>query len=110
MAKKLKIGNLLVEKKTDKNGKEYISRYLGLGSSKNRDPKYDLSVELVIRDHTGNVVHTQKNGFLTLVDLRTQPDDLLAAGLIDESRYDKMKEGLSRLPDRIKYSLELNVK
>lgn len=108
--KKLRIGNLLVEKKKSQAGREYTSVYLGLGNDRNKNPDYNLSVELVVKDHTGKVVHTQKNGFVSLVDPRTQPDELLAAGIINEEQHNKMKERLSNLPDKIKYALELNVK
>ncbi len=108
---KLRIGNLIAEKKTNKNtGQEYTSIYLGLGNTRNKDPKYNTTVELTIRDHTGKVVHTQQNGFVSLTDPRTQPDELLAAGVIDEVRAQKMRDGLENLPEKIKYSLELNLK
>lgn len=108
MGKKVRIGSLLVEKKTNLNGKEYTSVYLGLGTMGNKDPKYNTSVELVVKDNNGNVIHTQKNGFISLTDPRTQPDELLAAGVIKQETYDKMKEGLTRLPEKIKYSLEVS--
>lgn len=50
--------------KSDKNGKFYII----LGSNKNKDPKYNFSVELVVRDSKGDIVHSQKDGLLSLLE------------------------------------------
>lgn len=113
MAKKLKVGSLLVNKrKFTNNGTEVEKTMisLALGNLKNKDPRYDLSVELTVRDNTGKIVHSQTNGFVNLIDPRTQPDELLKAGIIDEPTHTKMKERLTNLPDMVKYSLEIPLK
>lgn len=107
---KLRIGSLIAEEKTNKAGQTYKSIFLGLGNDRNKDPKFNTSVQVIIRDHQGKVVHDQTNGFINLVDPRTQPDDLLRAGIITEEVSEKMKAGLERLPEKIKYTLEVNSK
>ena len=113
MAKKLKVGSLLVNKRTFNNNgvdveKTMIS--LGLGNVKNKDPKYNLNVEFIVKDHTGKVVHRQENGFISLVDPRTQPGELRAAGIISEEIYESMQSRVASIPDSIKYSLEIPLK
>lgn len=44
--------------------------FIKLGSENKKNPKYDLHVEIVVKDNEGNVVATQQDGFLTLVDPR----------------------------------------
>ena len=113
MAKKLKVGVLLVNNRTfDNNGRSVQKTMvsLALGSSKNQDPTYNTTVELIVKDHTGKVVHRQENGFLNLVDFRKQPDELLAEGRISESDYEAMKERISRVSESIKYNLEVTQK
>lgn len=107
---KLRIGSLIAEKKKSQSGQEYTTVFLGLGNDRNKDPKYNTTVELTVRDHLGNVIHSQKNGFVSLVDPRTEPDELLSAGIISQERADQMKDRLSNLPDKIKYTLQLNTK
>lgn len=109
--KKLKIGSLLVQERefdnpSGKVKKKMIS--LGLGNTRNKDPKYNLSVELIVKDHTGAVVHRQENGFVNLVDPRTQPDELYAAGFLDEGQYQLAKERAGNIPDFIKYNIEIS--
>lgn len=113
MAKKLRLGSLLVNKRTFNNNGQSVEKTmvsLALGSVKNSDPKYNTTVEIIVKDSTGKVIHRQENGFLNLVDPRSQPDELLAAGKIDESQYESMKERVSRIPDSVKYSLEVTQK
>src|SRR5690349_5388830 len=110
MAKKLKIGSLLANKRTFNNGGKEVEKTLislALGSMKNKDPKYNLSVTLIVKDHTGKIVHQQDNGFVNMVDPRSQPDELFAAGLITADQYAEAKERVSRIPESIKYSLEV---
>jgi hypothetical protein len=112
-SKKLKIGSLLRNtRKFNNNGQEVEKTLvsIGLGNVKNKDPKYNLHVELIVTDSAGKVVHRQKDGFINLVDPGTQPDELLAAGVIDEEAHHQMKERLKNLPDSIRYNLELNLK
>lgn len=113
MAKKLKVGSLLVNKRKFMNqGKEVEKTMIsiGLGNIKNLDPKYNLTVEFIVKDHNGNIVHRQENGFINLVDPRTQPDELLSAGLISQEIHASMKERISKLPEMVKYSLEIPLK
>ena len=54
--------------KSDKNGKFYLI----LGSTTNKKAEYNFSVELVIKNSAGEVVHTQKDGLLSLLEPRNQ--------------------------------------
>lgn len=101
--KRIKLGSLLVSEKTSTNKG---GPYIGLGDVKNKDPKYNYNVELIVTNSTGEVVFKQKNGFINLVDPRTQPDELLALGLISESEAEKRREQVARIPSFIKYTLE----
>ncbi len=61
-----KIGSIWENK--DKEGKFYIK----LGNLNNSDSKYNLHVEIVVKDDKGNVVVSKNDGFLTLVDPRSR--------------------------------------
>jgi hypothetical protein len=105
MAKNVEIGSLIVSE--DNNGNKRVS--IGLGK-KNRDAKYskyDLSVEVVVRDHTGKVIAKQTDGFINLIDPRTRADDLLKAGIIDEDKAADMRMQATKIPDKIKYQLQV---
>lgn len=112
MAKKrFKIGTLLTNKrKFTNNGREVEKTLvsLALGNIRNKDPKYNMSVEIIVRDHAGKVLHKQENGFLNLIDIRAQPDELLSAGIIDQAEYEVRKERIEKLPDSVRYSLEVS--
>src|SRR6266851_580105 len=99
MAKKVNAGSLWV-KEGVRNGRKWKSVFLGLGS-KSKDPKYNTTLELTIKDSDGNVIHRQTDGLISLVDPRTRPDELLEAGLITEEVYNKMRSGLDKLPEGI---------
>lgn len=104
MAKNVQIGSLLVTE--DKNGNQRVS--IGLGKkNKPEYSKYDVSVELVVKDGSGKVIARQKDGFINLIDPRTQPDELFKAGVISEETAEKMREQASRTPDKIKYQLQV---
>lgn len=55
----------------ERDGKTVPSVYLALGDLKNTDPKYNHSVEVIVRDSTGKEVHRQTNGYINLDDPRT---------------------------------------
>lgn len=102
---KIKLGSLLVNEITDnKTGKPKKLLSIGLGN-KGKNDKYNLSVEITVKDHTGKVVAHQTDGFLELVDPRKQPDDLLAAELISEEMAEKMKENVAKISDKVKYQV-----
>lgn len=101
MAKITRIGNLLNNKV---NGKTLLS--IGLGN-KGKNEDYNTSVEIIVRNSKGEVVARQTDGFLNLVDPRKEPDDLLAAGKITEEVAAKMKEGVAKLNEKVKYSVRL---
>lgn len=102
MAKKIvKVGNLLNNKY---EGKTLLS--IGLGN-KGKNPEYDTSVEIIVRNSKGEVIARQVDGFLNLVDPRKEPDDLLAAGKITEEVAEKMKNGVAKLNQMVKYSVRL---
>lgn len=92
MAKKITIGNLLLN---EIDGRKMVS--IGLGQKNKKNPKYDLTVEITVKDATGKVVASQKDGWINLVNPRTQPDELLAAGIIKEDAAIKMKEDWKKL-------------
>lgn len=105
--KKIKLGTLLVNEIVDKNTnkpKKLLS--IGLGQ-KGKNEQYNLSVEVTVRDSKGKVVAQQTDGYLELVDPRKEPDDLLAAGFIDEDMAEKMKLGLEKLSDKVKYVVKM---
>lgn len=60
--------------------------YVTLGSTKNKDPQYNLHVEVTVTNEDGEVVASSKNGILTSLDPRkskfagerTIPENLLA--------------------------------
>ncbi len=125
MSKVYKLGNLIAKPATDKQGnvilgpdgkqKTWVS--LALGNKGNKDKKYDVHVELTVKDGDGNVLHRQNDGFISLVDPRTQPDELLASGFITEERADQMRAGWDKLetkhPDfakTLKYNMQVVVK
>lgn len=105
MAKKLTIGTVLV---TDLKNPKRASIALGRKNTNAAYAKYDVTVELVVKDNTGKVVATQTDGWLNLVDPRTLPDELLKAGKIDEAMATKMRANAAKLSDKIKYQLELS--
>ena len=99
----LKIGKLIQEQRKDGTK----NTYLALGSTKNKDPRYNLSVEILVKDATGKVVAKQTNGFVNLSNPRTEPDELLRAGKITEEVAEKMKSYLPKLPEKIKYDVKM---
>lgn len=62
MQKKLKKVGVVI--KSPKNNKFYMI----LGSNSSKDAKYNFSVELVIKNSAGEVIHTQKDGLLSLFE------------------------------------------
>lgn len=98
--KNLVIGNVLVN---EKDGKKWTS--IGLGSTGNKDPKYDTFVEVTVKNSAGQVLSTQVNGFINIQDPRKLPSELLAAGKISEEIAASMEERAARLPAKIKQQL-----
>src|SRR5689334_22759637 len=105
MSKTLEIGSLIVTDRKD--GSKGVSLALGR-KNKGEYSKYDLSVEVIVRDASGKVVSQQKDGFINLVDPRTRPDELLKAGVISEEVAEKMRGQASRTPDKIKYVMQVS--
>ena len=68
MAQKVKVGNLMV-KDVEYNGVKKKLRSIGLGSKSNKNPKYNQSVEIIVRDSAGKVLARQTDGWLEVVDL-----------------------------------------
>lgn len=58
--KSVRIGNVLSGKE-DKD-----AFYIKLGAEKQKDPKYNRSVEIIVKDDEGNVLAHQKNGFISM--------------------------------------------
>lgn len=101
-SKYVKLGSLIVSKRQD--GSDNIS--IGLGQ-KGKNAQYNLTVELVVKDATGKVVARQTDGFINLTDPRTEADDLLKIGLIDEEKAAVMRENAKKLSDKVKYILKV---
>lgn len=59
-----RIGQVLKSK--DKPGQSYIV----LGNKKNKDPKYNLSVEITVRNDAGEVIAKQTDGFVSVFEPR----------------------------------------
>jgi hypothetical protein len=106
----IKVGSLIkTEKEFEVNGSKVKKTFLsiGLGNKNTKKPEYDQTVEIVVRNSKGEIVSTQKDGFLDVVDPRKEPDDLFAAGAIDEEMHGKMKENVAKLSDKVRYVLRL---
>jgi hypothetical protein len=104
-SKYIKIGSIIAtDNKNDPNGPKRIS--IGLGQ-KGKNTQYDLSVEVLVKDKSGKVVARQTDGFINLVDPRTQPDELLKAGVINEDQAIEMKNNASKLSEKVRYILQV---
>jgi hypothetical protein len=66
--KYVRVGNVL------KSKEETGGSYIALGSVKNKDPKYNTNVEVIVRDAEGKVLAKQINGFLGVFDPRSNSD------------------------------------
>lgn len=55
------------------NRKDKTGKFVRLGDDRNKDPKYNFSVEVTIKDGNGEVVASQTDGFLTVLDPRKSP-------------------------------------
>ena len=102
MAKNVKIGSVI--KSTRKDGSDNYS--IGLGS-KGKNPQYNLSVELIVRDSTGKIVARQTDGFINLNDPRTEGQELYKLGIINEDKAHEMTENAKKLSDKIKFVLKV---
>lgn len=66
--------------------------YITLGNDRNKDPKYNYSVELTVRNSAGEVVAKQTDGYLSVFDPR---DGQNADNVPDFVLFDiSMKEAL----------------
>jgi len=63
--------------------------FLILGDLKNKDSKYQYTVELIVKDSKGEVVHTVQNPLISLSDPRSRP------GITEEQR--------ARISDKLRY-------
>lgn len=113
---KIEIGKLLtkdmVDRQTnepvyDASGRQRQRAYLALGV-KGENKKYNTTVEIVVKDGDGNVIATQRDFFIDLVDPRTEPDDLLKAGIITEEKAEQKRGWLSKLSPNTRYKLLIN--
>lgn len=80
--------------------------FIALGD-KSENPDYTTSVEITVRDGHGKVISKQTDGFVTVSNPRTRPDELLKAGKIDEATAEKMKSQIGNIPDSIKNELHV---
>ena len=65
-----RIGQVWESKDSTKENPKY---FLKLGNNGNKDPKYDLTVEVTVKNAAGEVVAKTTDGFLTLSDPRKSP-------------------------------------
>jgi hypothetical protein len=86
--KKFKVGN--VQLKKDRSG---VTVALGNYS---KDPKYATTVEMIVRDGSGNVLAKTTGGFLQVVDPRKQ---------LNKDGTEKSEEQLAKIPEWIKNEL-----
>ncbi len=108
----VRIGNLIVTDKVgrdgqpvyDAEGKQEKRVCVALGNQ-GKKPEYNLTVELIVKDNTGKVIAKQTDGFINLVDPRTQPNELYSAGIISEEKFHQMQDQLKSLPAKIKFQL-----
>lgn len=96
-----------VMRKTHDNGRQ--STFITLGNTRAKDPKWNYTVEFVVKDGNGNVIAKQTNGFVNVVDPRTQPQELLEAGLISEDVAQQMMERAEKIPEAIVKQLFINL-
>jgi hypothetical protein len=84
-----------------KDGRPFIK----LGSTNNRNEKYNYSVEITVKDNNGQVISKQSDGFLNLIDPRKEPARLLEANVITEDRAAEMEERVANLSDKLIFEL-----
>lgn len=66
--------------------------YITLGNDRNKDPQYNFSVEVTVRDSSGEVVAKQTDGYLNVFDPRSRDN---AGNVPDFVLFDiSMKEEL----------------
>lgn len=82
--------------------------YIGLGSKNRTKPEYNTTVEIIVKDSTGKVIHKQTDGFVNVEDPRKRAEELLSLGKITEEQAEKMRENASRIPDKVKHELYLS--
>lgn len=105
--KKIKMGSMLVTEVTD-NRTNQPKKLLSIGlGNKGNNPTYNTSVTVTVRDGNGKVIAEQTDGFLELTDPRKEPDELLAAGLVDESQHAKMTENVAKLSPKVRYVVKM---
>lgn len=73
-AKTVKVGVVL--QLEDKKGNPY--RTIALGNTKNKDPKYNRTVQIRVLDDEGNVVAKATNPFLSLYEPKYESDKVLS--------------------------------
>lgn len=64
--KTVKIGSVWLNEVTSASGEAKKVPSIKLGSKGNKDPQYDLSVEIIVRDSKGTVVARQTDGFVNM--------------------------------------------
>lgn len=62
-------------------------------------------MEIVVKDADGNVIATQRDFFVELVDPRLEPDDLLREGIINEEQAEQKRGWVSKLNPNTRYKL-----
>lgn len=108
--KSFTIGSLWIKTNKDKNGAEKTSRFIKLGKKSDQEKyqKYNYSVEIVVRNSTGQVVFNQTDGFVNLIDPRTEPFELAQRGFITEEQAAERVSKNKTLPEDLKYEVKLS--
>jgi hypothetical protein len=80
MSKTVKIGAIWVNER-EVNGQMVKSPSIKLGV-KSSKPEYNLSVEVIVRDHTGKVIAKQTDGYINLYKPKEGAPENLAQELV----------------------------
>lgn len=110
MKQRIKLGALLSNvKEFEVKGKKVKRKLVSIGlGNKAKNTQYSTTVELIVRDSGGKVLHQQTDGFINLVDPRTQPDELLELNIISPEEHKKRKESVKGLSESVRYVLEIS--
>lgn len=99
--KKVKFGTVI--SKLDKNGNK--STFVALGQ-KGKDPKWNTTVEITVKDANGKVISHQVDGFMQVNNPHKVSEQLLAS--LSEEQQQKALERAAKVPENILSELFVN--